>query len=107
MADNINLKSSNSITLKLNTADDTLSIEINKAGLDTLIAALIADTTSATYKAIKEKIVVDKAANADKLDGKDSSAFANASHEHTVADITDLKYGTGNKSGTIFIKYEK
>ena len=104
MDDNINLKSSDSITLKLNTENDTLSIEINKAGLDALIAALVGNPESATHRAIKTKIVVD---NADKLDGKDSSAFANASHEHTVADITDLKYGTGTKSGTIFIKYEK
>ena len=104
MADNINLKSSDRITLILSTEDDTLSIDINEAGLDTMIADLIKDKTSATYKAIKEDVVVD---NADKLDGKDSTEFAKAVHEHTVADITDLKYGTGDKSGTIFIKYEK
>ena len=88
MADNINLKSSDSITLNLNTEDDTLSIEINKAGLDDLIAALVENKDSATHKAIKTK-------------------FAAASHTHTVENITDLNYGTGAKSGTIFIKYEK
>lgn len=98
MTNNINLKSSDSIILELSTDNKTLSIKINEAVLDAMIADLIKDDTSATYNAIKEKL-------ADKFDGKYSSEFAAKSHTHTVANITDLKYGTGNKSGTIFIKY--
>ena len=93
ITDNINLKSSDSITLNLNIEDDTLSIEINKTGLDALIAALVENTDSATHKAIKKM--------------RDSFDFAAKSHKHTVANITDLNYGTGTKTGTIFIKYEK
>ena len=110
MANDINLKSGNGITIDLSLSDKSLSIKINSNQLDKLIEALLNNKNSAVYKKLKSilestDITVGKAANADKLDGNDSSKFAAASHTHTVANITDLKYGTGNKSGTIFIKY--
>lgn len=87
MANNINLKSSDSITLELSTDNKTLSIKINEAGLDKLIDNLLSDKNSLVYKKI-------------------ANLFAAKTHTHTVADITDLKYGTAAPStGTIYIKY--
>lgn len=52
---NLNLQSGDSITLKLNTANDTLSIEINKAGLDRILKDLENDTGS-VLKAILDRL---------------------------------------------------
>ena len=132
MANDINLKSGNGITIDLSLSDKSLSIKINSNQLDKLIEALLNNKNSAVYKKLKSILEstditvgkaayaakaanADNAANANKLNGKDSSAFANASHTHPVAkhthkvakgDIEDLKYGSGDKSGTIFIKYK-
>ena len=114
MANDINLINGDGITLKLVTGDNgTLSININKARLDSLIAELVSDTSSATYNAIKTKVVVDKAAkaenaeNANTLDSKDSTAFAAASHKHVLANITDLQIDNKDHDNTkkVHIKY--
>ena len=94
MANDINLTSGNGITIDLNLSDKSLSIEINSKQLDTLIATLLNNKNSAVYKKLKSI-----------LESTDITVGKVASHTHTVANITDLKYGPGNKSGTIFIKY--
>ena len=49
MANNINLKSSDSITFELSTDNKTLSIKINEANLDNLKDNLLSDKNSLVY----------------------------------------------------------
>lgn len=61
-------------------------ITLDGSDFEAQAAAIILQLSTQGYLPIDGK-----AADADKLDGKDSSEFANASHNHTIAQITNLQ----------------